>query len=1030
MQKKSAMQTRHRSVRSKARRESKRRRLRGVRKLTASAGGTARESIHTGMENMKAEPRSSRRFSADEEVTKDGAPKRSASAQVLYQTAIVDLSERKRAEEAIRQSEERYRTLFDLVPVAIYVCDADGIIQEYNRRAAELWGREPNANGEEPRFCGSYKIHYPDGRLMPHEECPMARALRGEKLKAEDLEIIVERPDGERRHVIPAPRILTNSHGKITGAINSLFDITERKRAETAAMRLAAVVQSSHDAVAAKTLNGIITDWNQSAERIFGYKPKEIIGKSVLTLIPKGRQSEEQEILRKIRRGEILDHYETVRRRKDGQLIDVSLTISPIKGPKGEIVGVSKIARDITKQKQTERRLAEQARLLNLTNDAIIVRDHRDRIVYWNLGAEEMYGFSAKEALGKITHELLQTEHSENYERIRKNLERDNRWSGELVHTRKDGNTITVFSRWRLDRDVRGRPASILETNIDVTARKRAEQQQRALYQFAQLQYTATNVREIHDASLDAIFSAMGCDRASILLFDKEKVMRFVAWRGLSERYRKAVEGHSPWKPDAKSPKPVCINDVDIADIPKPLKSAIRSEGIRAAAFIPLVSSQKLIGKFMTYYDAPHVFTDDELKLATTIATQLAQAIEHKRDEEALRESEARLRATVEQATAGVARCDTNGRIVFANRTLCKMLGYTESELIGKSVADVTYRDDLKKTMRLFQRMIQLGKPFEVEKRYVRKDGSVLWAAVSASAVREPNGKAQSTVAVIVDITARKKVEEALQKSNEALEELVDQRTKALSVANAELKGEIERRKGLEGEILEISDREQQRLAQELHDGICQHLTAVAFMARSVGLRLKNHRVIEVKDIEKIAELVNNAATDTRNLSRALHRFDVDAAGLVEALEDLVDREMWRTPCRLEVKPSFHLDDDTVASHLYRIAREAVINANKHAQAREIVVALRGWRKGMVLSVTDDGAGVQKARNVARGLGFHIMNYRARLMGGQLKIESPEKGGTRVACYLPDGTVKSHKRKKRGPRRLSAQLTNALTALI
>ncbi len=227
-----------------------------------------------------------------------------------------------------------------------------------------------------------------------------------------------------------------------------LFDITERKRAETAAMRLAAVVQSSHDAVAAKTLNGIITDWNQSAERIFGYKPKEIIGKSVLTLIPKDRQNEEQEILRRIRHGESLDHYETVRRRKDGQLIDVSLTISPIKSPKGEIVGVSKIARDITKQKQTERRLAEQARLLDLSNDAIIVRDNQDRVVYWNRGAEEMYGFSAKEALGKITHELLQTAHPENLENIRKKLERDNRWSGELVHTRKDGETITVFSRW------------------------------------------------------------------------------------------------------------------------------------------------------------------------------------------------------------------------------------------------------------------------------------------------------------------------------------------------------------------------------------------------------------------------------------------------------------------------------------------------------------------------------------------------------------------------------------------------------
>ncbi|MGB9475429.1 MAG: PAS domain S-box protein [Candidatus Udaeobacter sp.] len=950
---------------------------------------------------------------------------------LLYQTAIIDLSERKHFEETIQRSEERYRNLFDLVPVAIYTCDANGVIREYNRRAVELWGGEPGQNGEKPRFCGSHKIYYPDGRSMPHEECPMARALRGEKLKAEDLEIVIERPDGERRHVIPAPRILRNLHGAITGAINSLFDITERKRAEAAAMRLAAVVQSSRDAVAAKTLNGIITDWNQSAERIFGYKPKEIIGKSVLTLIPKHRQSEEQEILTKIRRGESLDHYETVRRRKDGQLIDVSLTISPIKGPKGEIVGVSKIARDITNRKQTERRLAEQARLLNLTYDAIIVRDYQDRIIYWNRGAEEMYGFSAKEALGKITHELLQTAHPENLEEIREKLERDDRWSGELVHIRKDGKAVTVFSRWRLDRNVSRRPPSILETNTDITARKHVQRQQRAVYQFAQRQNMATSVGEIHDASMDAILSAMECQRASILLFNNENVMRFAAWRGLSERYRKAVEGHSPWKPDAKNPKPVCIDDVDIADIPKRLKSTIRREGIRAAAFIPLVSSQKLIGKFMAYYDVPHVFTEEELKLATTIATQVAQAIEQKRDEEALRESEARLRATVEQATAGVARCDTNGRIVFANRTLCKMLGYTESELIGRSVADVTYRDDLEKTMRLFQRMVQVGKSFELEKRYVRKDGSVLWADVSANVVREPSGNAQSTVAVIVDITARKKVEEALQQSNEALEKLVDQRTKALTVVNAELKGEIERRKGLEGEILEVSDREQQRLAQELHDGICQHLTAVAFMARSIGLRLKNHRVIEVKDIEKIAELVNNAATDTRNLSRALHRFDVDAAGLVEALEDLVDREMWRTPCRLEVKPSFHLTDDTAAAHLYRIAREAVINANKHAQARQIVVKLeRSGQRQMVLSITDDGVGVRKAGNGARGLGFHIMNYRARLMGGHLEVESPEKGGTRVACYLPNGTVESDKRKKRVPEHLSAKLTKSLTTLI
>jgi PAS domain S-box-containing protein len=945
-------------------------------------------------------------------TTKNGA--------TLYQTAIIDLRALKSAEAKLRTSEERYKTLFDLVPVAVYTCDADGIIQEYNKRAVELWGREPTRDGEEPRFCGSCKIYYPDGRPMPHEECPMARALRGEKLTPKDLEIVIERQDGEKRDVVPAPSVVTDERGNIVGAINCLFDITERKRAEAAGMRLAAIVQSSHDAIVAKNLNGIVTDWNQSAQRIFGYKPEEIIGKSILTLIPKDRQSEEEEILRKVRDGESLDHYETVRRRKDGKLIDVSLTISPIKGRKGEIVGVSKIARDITEQKRTDRRLAEQARLLNLTNDAIIVRDHQDRIVYWNRGAEEMYGFSCKEALGKITHQLLRTANPETLKGIRKHLARNNRWSGELLHTRKDGETIAVFSRWSLDRDARGRPALILETNSDVTARKRAEQQQRALYQFAQLQNIAANVAEIYDAALDAILPALGCHRASILLLDKEKMMRFVAWRGLSERYRKAVEGHSPWKPDAKSPKPVCINDVDSADIPKPLKSAIRSEGIRAAAFIPLLSSRKLIGKFMTYYNTPHQFTNDELKLATTVARQLAQAIQHYRDEEALRESEALLRATVEQATAGVARCDTNGRIVFANRTLCKMLGYTESELIGKSVADVTYRDDLKKTMRLFQRMIQLGKPFELEKRYVRKDGSVLWADVSASAVNEPKGKAQSTVAVIVDITARKKVEQALQKSNEALEQLVDQRTKALTVANAELKAEIERRKGLEGEILSVSDREQQRLGQELHDGLCQHLTAVAFMARSIAMRLKNHRVIDAADIEKIAQLVNDAASNTRDLSRALHRMDVDAAGLVTALQDLVDREIWRTPCQLQVRPGFRIDNDTAAAHLYRIAREAVINANKHAQARGIVVKLENSRQGMALHVIDDGIGGSNQSKLKKGLGFHIMNYRAQLMGGRLKIESPNGGGTRVSCYFPNHGPGAGKPRENGQAKQSA----------
>jgi signal transduction histidine kinase len=234
----------------------------------------------------------------------------------------------------------------------------------------------------------------------------------------------------------------------------------------------------------------------------------------------------------------------------------------------------------------------------------------------------------------------------------------------------------------------------------------------------------------------------------------------------------------------------------------------------------------------------------------------------------------------------------------------------------------------------------------------------------------------------------------------------------------------------LEGEILEISDREQQRLGQEIHDGLCQHLTAVAFMARSVALRLKNHRVIDAADIEKIAQLVNDAATDTRNLSRALHRIDVDSAGFITALEDLVDREIWRIPCRLEVKPSFHIEDDLAAGELYRIAREAVINASKHSQAREIVIKLEKVGSEMVLRVIDDGVGFPNDLKTKRGLGAHIMGYRARLMGARLEIDSPKGGGTRVSCYLPDKAVQSKKRQNNRTQPLPGRIAKVLATLV
>ena len=488
------------------------------------------------------------------------------------------------------------------------------------------------------------------------------------------------------------------------------------------ALRLAAIIESSHDAIVAKDLNGIITHWNQSAQRIFGYEAKEIIGKSILTVIPKDRHSEEKEILRRIRNGESIEHYETVRCRKDGTLVDVSLTISPIRDLSGKIIGVSKIARDISKQKQAERLAVEQARLLDLSNEAILVRDKDDCITYWNRGAEELYGYSAEEALGKMTHKLLRTEPSESLEKIFAALEREDRWSGELVHRRKDGSKIVVMSHWALDRDEAGKRAFVLETNTDISERKEAEA--------------------------------------------------------------------------------------------------------------------------------------------------------------------------------------------------------------------------------------------------------------------------------------------ALQRAKAMLEKLVFQRTRALRVANAELESEIRRRKGLEGQILEISDREQERLGQELHDGLCQQLTAIGFLARATALRLKNHRVVQTEDLEKIAQLINSSVMDARNIARDLHKEEIEAAEFLPALENLVSRKIWKTSCRLQLKTRLNIENDTTASQLYRILREAIINANKHARASEIVLGVRRSKDDLIFSVTDNGVGFHRNAKSNQGLGFHIMKYRAESIGARLELESRKKGGARITCHLPLSATK------------------------
>lgn len=266
--------------------------------------------------------------------------------------------------------------LVDNLPIAIYTCDRDGFVTSFNQAAVKLWGRTPVIGKD--TCCGTLETFHLNGEPVKFDNCPMARSLK-EGIAIEGDEMIIQRPDGTKVNVMSYPVPAFDAEGELIGAVNTLIDITEQKNGETKQAMLAAIIESSEDAIVSKTLDGIITTWNYSAEKMFGYSEAEMIGKSILTIIPANRRQEEDVIINKIKKGERVEHYETYRLPKDSVEIPVSLTISPIKNSNGQVIGASKIARNISKQKNAEeslQRYANNMETLNTVNK--MISEHLD----------------------------------------------------------------------------------------------------------------------------------------------------------------------------------------------------------------------------------------------------------------------------------------------------------------------------------------------------------------------------------------------------------------------------------------------------------------------------------------------------------------------------------------------------------------------------------------------------------------------------------------------------------------------------
>jgi PAS domain S-box-containing protein len=255
-----------------------------------------------------------------------------------------------------------------------------------------------------------------------------------------------------------------------------------RGASEIARNLLAAIVESSQDAIISKDLNSIINSWNKGAERIFGYKAAEVVGKPVTILIPPDLQAEETQILERIRRGERIEHFDTIRRRKDGSLINISLTISPIKNERGEVIGASKIARDITEREQAQREISFQANLLDAVEQAVIATDLTGTIIYWNSFAEKLYGWSTAEALGSNILEITPTKLSRDQaQEILSSLQKGEGWSGEFRVQRRDGSEFPAMVTDSPIFSDKGELIGIVGVSVDNTERRRAEEEREQL---------------------------------------------------------------------------------------------------------------------------------------------------------------------------------------------------------------------------------------------------------------------------------------------------------------------------------------------------------------------------------------------------------------------------------------------------------------------------------------------------------------------------------------------------------------------
>jgi len=663
------------------------------------------------------------------------------------QTALDELQ---RTQAQLQAGEERYRLALAATRDAVWVWNVETDSQVWNQAGADLFGWTDIV--EQPQSAQWWV-----DRIHPEDRDRVGRVFHAavgdpSVTRWADQYRFLKR-DGSYAWVLDRGYLVRNERGQALRAVGAMQDISERTRAQQVASHLAAVVESSFDAIVSQTLDGLVTSWNAAAERMFGYSAADMIGHTVYRLIPPELQNEEPRILERISRGESIHHYETLRVTKDGRRLDLSLTISPIKDSEGRITGVSKIARDVTEQTRQRAALSESEErfraLAEQMSQLAWMMDETGWVYWFNQRWYEYTGttFETMQGWG-----WQQVHHPDHIDRVivgkRRSIETGEPWDETFPLRGQDGEYRWFLTRAVPIRDSRGRIVRWFGTNTDITDRKRAEEELRA-----------------HERLLSAVFKQQFA--FSALLTTDGRIVRIsdsVAQNHLGstlppEQFVGSRFVDAPWWRD----EPATLQEWTRQLTEAPAHAGpVRGEGAYRAPD----------GSWRYSLNSVTALRDEKGQVEYLLAEGV-DITPQKLAEQALRESGERLRSAMAAGDMGAWDIDLATGAVTWDAQQYHIFGLSpeRSPVDMDAFWRLVHPDDLERAKQAAAEAERSGR-FAAEFRIIRPDGGVRWIAGRGAVVEHGWNGSPRLIGINYDVTERKR-HESLSAEQRRLLELI-----------------------------------------------------------------------------------------------------------------------------------------------------------------------------------------------------------------------------------------------------------------